>query len=188
MDTREHLQKTALRLFSMRGYDGVGVQEIVDSAGVTKPSLYHHFGSKRGLLEALLKQEGGLFIETIETASAYDGDLSHTLERVLDAAVDFAEGAPDFYRFWLSLLFCPPQHEAFPLAESLFTRQRAPLEEMFRRAAEDHGNMKDRQVRYAYVFIGLINAVVAARINGEERLDAAQRRDILHQFSHGIYS
>ena len=29
-------------------------EEIVDAAGVTKPTLYHYFGSKRGLLAALL--------------------------------------------------------------------------------------------------------------------------------------
>ena len=31
----------------MKGYDAVGVQEIVDTAGITKPTLYYYFGSKR---------------------------------------------------------------------------------------------------------------------------------------------
>ena len=37
---RARLLKSALRLFSKRGYDAVGVQEIVVSAKVTKPALY----------------------------------------------------------------------------------------------------------------------------------------------------
>jgi len=188
MDSRTLLLKTALNLFAQRGYDSVGVQEIVATAELTKPSLYHHFGSKHGLLDDLLTEGSAPLIEALRTASAYDGNLDATLERVLDAYLGFAETAPDFYRFWLSLLFCPPGHEAYRLAVSLFSAQSALLERMFLRAAEDHGNMKGRHVRYAYVFISVINSVVAANTGGETHIEADQRREILHQFSHGIYS
>ena len=188
MDNRQQLLDSALHLFSMRGYDAVGVQEIVVSVGLTKPSLYHYFGSKRGLLEALLKEKSAPFLEELETASAYRGDLSRTLEAVLDAYLDFAESVPDFLRFVLSLLFCPPDHEAHAPAIALFSAQRDKIEAMFFAAAEDHGNMRGRHVRYAYIFIGLINSVVAAHISADGPIDTAQRRDILHQFSHGIYS
>ena len=53
MDNREAILSEALHLFYVRGYDAVGVQEIVDAAGVTKPTLYYYFGSKKGLLETL---------------------------------------------------------------------------------------------------------------------------------------
>ena len=55
MDNRENILQCALALFYMKGYDAVGVQEIVDTAGITKPTLYYYFGSKRGLLENVLK-------------------------------------------------------------------------------------------------------------------------------------
>ena len=32
--------------FYMKGYDAVGVQEIVDTAGITKPTLYYYFEVK----------------------------------------------------------------------------------------------------------------------------------------------
>ena len=50
LDNRELILNAALDLFYARGYDAVGVQEIVDRAGVTKPTLYYYFGSKLGLL------------------------------------------------------------------------------------------------------------------------------------------
>ena len=56
MDNRSNILSCALRLFATRGYDAVGVQEIVEAAGITKPTLYHYFGSKQGLLDALLKE------------------------------------------------------------------------------------------------------------------------------------
>ena len=39
----------AADLFARRGYDGVGVRQIADAAGILGGSLYHHFQSKRDL-------------------------------------------------------------------------------------------------------------------------------------------
>jgi TetR/AcrR family transcriptional regulator len=75
MDNRENLLDVALSLFSQRGYEGVGVQEIVETAGVTKPTLYHYFDSKRGLLDALLKQEEGRLLSSVLQASVYTRDI-----------------------------------------------------------------------------------------------------------------
>ncbi len=51
---RAELLDRALELFAAYGYDGAGVQQICSAAGVAKPTLYHHFGSKRGLIERLM--------------------------------------------------------------------------------------------------------------------------------------
>ena len=53
MDNRMNILEKALHLFYEKGYDAIGVQEIADAAGVTKPTLYHYFGSKYGLLQAV---------------------------------------------------------------------------------------------------------------------------------------
>jgi AcrR family transcriptional regulator len=50
--TRDALIGAALRLFTERGYDNVGTEEIVRAAGVTRGALYHQFGGKASLLEA----------------------------------------------------------------------------------------------------------------------------------------
>ena len=41
MDNRMNILQKALQLFYEKGYDAIGVQEIADAAGVTKPTLYH---------------------------------------------------------------------------------------------------------------------------------------------------
>lgn len=48
--------KAATELFHERGVRAVGVDEIVRRAGATKPSLYHRFASKDGLVAACLEQ------------------------------------------------------------------------------------------------------------------------------------
>lgn len=51
----ERLSRTANRLFYRHGIRAVGVEEIVTSAGVTKPSLYRSFSSKDDLIVACLR-------------------------------------------------------------------------------------------------------------------------------------
>lgn len=47
---RAHIVETASELFRDRGYDGVGVAELMAAAGFTQGGFYKHFGSKADLM------------------------------------------------------------------------------------------------------------------------------------------
>lgn len=55
---RERLIESAKNLFCRYGINSVGVDAIVDRAGTAKTTLYKLFGSKDGLVEAVLDREG----------------------------------------------------------------------------------------------------------------------------------
>ena len=52
---RNRLLREGLRLFLQRGFASVSTRQICLAAGVTQPSLYHHFGSKDGLYLAVIE-------------------------------------------------------------------------------------------------------------------------------------
>ncbi|MRV70161.1 TetR family transcriptional regulator [Duganella sp. FT92W] len=47
---RERIVETAATLFRERGYDGIGVADLMKAAGLTHGGFYGHFGSKEDLL------------------------------------------------------------------------------------------------------------------------------------------
>src|SRR3954468_24454565 len=63
--TRETLIEAALKLFTERGYAGVGTEEIVARAKLTRGALYHHFEAKRDLFRAVFQRVEGDLMERI---------------------------------------------------------------------------------------------------------------------------
>jgi AcrR family transcriptional regulator len=55
-DARERILETAYDLFSRRGIRDVGIDEVIERAGVAKATLYRHFPSKNDLVIAFLER------------------------------------------------------------------------------------------------------------------------------------
>lgn len=78
--SRERILDAALQLFSGQGYAATGVHEIARSAGIEKAALYWHFGSKAGLLAAVLDRMDAEFIERIYKRVASSGGPDERLD------------------------------------------------------------------------------------------------------------
>jgi AcrR family transcriptional regulator len=63
--TRAALLAVARELFAERGYAGVGTEEIVRRAKVTRGALYHHFDDKKDLFRAVHEQLEAELAQTI---------------------------------------------------------------------------------------------------------------------------
>lgn len=188
MDNREQLLDRALELFSQRGYDAVGVQEIVEAAGVTKPTLYHYFDSKRGLLEALLRRESSQLLSSVEKTSSYQGDIVLTLEKITRAYFDFAQDRPTFYMMQYGMFFSPPDSEAHQAVLPYHQEQYELISGVFIKAAENHGNLRGRHQRYAFGLLGVITAMIGLYLGGKLELTGEVVYQTVHQFMYGIFS
>ncbi len=56
VETRAKLSASARHAFGTVGYADASMDDFTSSAGLTRGALYHHFGDKKGLLEAVIKQ------------------------------------------------------------------------------------------------------------------------------------
>jgi AcrR family transcriptional regulator len=90
--TRAALIATARRLFAERGYAGVGTEELVRDAGVTRGALYHHFEGKTELFGAVFEQIEAELAERLATEALAKEDpwegLLAGLEMFLDLCVE----------------------------------------------------------------------------------------------------
>ena len=188
MDTKENIMTCAIKLFANCGYDAVGIREIVDNAGVTKPTLYYYFKSKMGLLEAISEEYFGILIHDIETAAEYHGDITLTLNLIMEKFFQFSQNYLDFYRMQLGMNFSPPGNEANRIIRQMNEKLHYLIEKLFEQSAHDHGNMKGRQTAYAATFMGMINTYIGLALNGYILLDQKLINQALHQFMHGIFS
>src|SRR3954453_11333568 len=84
-----HVARAAARLFAARGYDATPVRAIVEAAGVAKPTLYYHFGSKEGLAQALLTVPMTRLIATLQHIVDAGSEPIGALEQMVEAHFAF---------------------------------------------------------------------------------------------------
>jgi AcrR family transcriptional regulator len=62
-ETRQRIVDAAYTLFYQSGFMRTGVDAVADAAGITKRTLYQHFGSKDELIEAVLELQHQMALE-----------------------------------------------------------------------------------------------------------------------------
>ena len=99
--TTAALIAAARALFAERGYAGVGTEEIVQQAGVTRGALYHHFkGGKEDLFRAVLVQVSAETAQRVMHAALATDDPWEALVVGSDAFLD-ASVTPEVQRIML---------------------------------------------------------------------------------------
>ena len=73
-DRGTQLLDLAEELFTTVGYDKVSIEDIAKAAGVTRPVVYQHFGSKEGLFLACAQRAREEFEISIASAHRAAGD------------------------------------------------------------------------------------------------------------------
>jgi AcrR family transcriptional regulator len=104
----ERILSTALDLFSVKGYDATAVREICEAAGITKPTLYHFYGSKEGVLRALVTSGFERFRRLVDSALATPGTFRERCKVVARSIFKSATEQPRYWRFVHSVVWAPP--------------------------------------------------------------------------------
>ena len=111
------IARTAARLFARKGFEATSTREIVEESGVTKPTLYYHFGSKEGLARAIVLDPLTALAERLERIVREETDPFESLVGIVEAHFDFCREAPDRSRLFFAAAFGPPESDVARLME-----------------------------------------------------------------------
>jgi AcrR family transcriptional regulator len=94
-ETRERVLRSAQRLFTSAGYARTSVARVASDAKVSDRLLYNLFGSKRGLLLALLEHFAPTPFEVFEAKIANAGNAAAQLAVAVDFVIGYYAAAKD---------------------------------------------------------------------------------------------
>ena len=100
VDVRERVLETASALFYSQGVRAIGVDLVVERAGVAKTSLYRHFRTKDDLVAAFLERE--------------DKDFWQTWDQVARAHADDPRAELDAHVGWIGRRVARPGYRGCP--------------------------------------------------------------------------
>jgi len=153
-DTRSILLDAAATEFATNGLDGARMQAIVKRAGVNERMVYHYFGNKQGLYEAVLADQREAVSRHVSganvTGNAHEA-FGVVMKQILHAMIERP--------FFLSLML----HEAMSGWQNspgigLSDAPKA-LTTLFKRAQKEGAFRKD--VRFESVYLAALGALIA---------------------------
>lgn len=95
-DTRERLIAAAADLIAAAPGEEFSLRAVCDAVGVKMPTLYHFFGSKQGLIDAVIEHGFDLYLNE-KSSMESSGDPIQDIRAGWDAHVAFGLANPGFY-------------------------------------------------------------------------------------------
>jgi TetR/AcrR family transcriptional regulator len=185
-EVRSRILLEAVRLFGQRGYGSTSVRELVEAAGVTKPTLYYHFGNKEGLFVAAANEQLDAFDLITREALAGGDDLETQLRDLLLAHVTWAAEHPDHIRFLMTCLHQvdhgQPEIDLMSLDATLVVH----LGAAFDRARSRGELVDDVDIPVAVInFLGILRGWALGAFHGAP-IPPDFHRTVVRQYLHGI--
>lgn len=114
--SREAILDAALALMSESGYEGATVAKIAKASGLPASSIYWHFGSKAGVLAAVMERGADTFFTlTRDSQLPPEKPEAEPFEKLmlrLHLARKAFEANPEFLRLLFLLILAEPRNEA----------------------------------------------------------------------------
>ena len=108
MRSRELVLDAAERVMAEHGFEAATLARVVGEAGIPMSSVYHYFGSKDGILLAVMERGADRFFADLPDLDRRPGRPAQHLARVVSAVIGTLERHPDFLRLLIVFSAQPP--------------------------------------------------------------------------------
>jgi AcrR family transcriptional regulator len=105
--SREAVLGAAERLMAEQGYQAATVAAVVDEAGIPPSSIYHYFGSKEGVLLAVMERGAERFFEALPNFDRRMGSQAEHPRALAETVGATLERNPDFLRILIVMATQP---------------------------------------------------------------------------------
>jgi TetR/AcrR family transcriptional regulator len=165
-DTRHQILTAALKRFASCGYAGTSVQDIVDAARVTKPTLYYYFPNKAGLFQGLVDSAHDERHRLMQEALKRGQTLKEQLVEILTALFDYTQEHRELMRVAFATVFAssdelPKELDYFAKCERNFEFLHSLIKQGL---AEGTLDRRFKSKELAFGFHGLVNVYVMTHL------------------------
>jgi AcrR family transcriptional regulator len=126
-DSQRAIIEAGLRLMDEVGGQGFSIRGVTRLCGFTAPTIYHHFGDKRGLLDALLETQFTPLVRQLQQIGL-DSDPVDTLRDRLLFFIRFGLENPDYYKILATRV--GDDQQPLPILEEAYVMLEAPRLEL----------------------------------------------------------
>ena len=125
-DKRMLILQAAVRVFAAEGYEATRVGDIAKEAGVAYGLVYHYFGSKDAVLEAVFREQWGRLLAALALAEETGNDAGEQLELAVKIVLRSWRDDPDLVRLLVREITRSPhiQDELDEIGQAFATLQR----------------------------------------------------------------
>ena len=106
--SRERVLDAAERIMAEQGFEAATIARVVEESGIPLSSVYHYFGSKDGILLAVMERGADRFFADLPDLTRRAGRPAQHLARVVSAVIGTLERHPDFLRLLIVFSAQPP--------------------------------------------------------------------------------
>lgn len=98
LSRRDQLVEQAARMFAVRGFHGVSLDELGAAVGISGPGVYKHFANKDAVLAAVLIEISETLLGGARSVLAKELPAQETLLALIEAQLEFALSRPELIR------------------------------------------------------------------------------------------
>ena len=150
---RSQLIEVGRTLFAIRGLDGTTIEEIAAAAGVSKPVIYEHFGSKEGLYTQVVEFEFRILLASINDALTDEAKPRVLVERAALALLTYIEERTDGFRI---LMRDAPPSQPEGAFSTLLSHVTARVEHILSDEFARRGFSAADGAMYAQMLVGMV--------------------------------